>query len=138
VFTHVLHPRFSDIDVYNHVNNAVYLTYFEEARMAFTHTCGLRALYSRECSTIIAHADIDYKAPALLHDTLHVQLTVAALKRSSFAFVYTIVRSGDQRVIATGNSVQVCFNFVLNAPVRVPESWRVILNQHLVENETHV
>ncbi len=127
MFTFTLRPRFSDIDVYAHVNNAVYLTYFEEARVAFTQQCGLRELFTRQCSTIIAHADIDYKTPAKLHDELRIELTVGEIKRSSFSFLYAVRRPADDALIASGSTVQVCFNFDLNTPVRVPESWRVIL-----------
>jgi acyl-CoA thioester hydrolase len=133
VYTHALQPRFSDIDSYNHVNNAVYLTYFEEARVAFTHACGLRALYTRECSTILVHADIDYKKPAFLGDTLLIALSCSAVRNSSFEYTYAITREADAALIATGKTVQVCFNFVLNAPVRVPAGWRDVLQDHATQ-----
>jgi acyl-CoA thioester hydrolase len=129
-FEHVLTPRFSDLDIYNHVNNAVYLTYFEEARVAFTRHTGMRALYTRTASTILAQASIDYKAPALLGDSLAITLVVGAIRRSAFEFLYEIRRVQDSALIATGKSTQVCFNFELNTPVRIPESWRALLEQY--------
>ncbi len=127
MFRHTLTPRFSDLDIYNHVNNAVYLTYFEEARVTFTRNTGLRELFTRASSTILAHASIDYKAPARLGDVLHVDLGVSELGRSSFTFDYRITRENDAALIALGKSVQVCFNFELGAPVRIPDAWRAIL-----------
>ena len=128
MFTHVLTPRFNDIDVYNHVNNAVYLTYFEEARVACTLASGLRARFTRACSTIVAHADIDYKAPAFFGDALHIEVDVGAIGRSSYDYLYSVRRPATDTLIATGRTVQVCFNFELNTVVRVPEDWKEILN----------
>ena len=134
MFTHTLTPRFNDMDIYNHVNNAVYLTYFEEARVAFMSASGLRSLYTRESSTIVAHADIDYKAPAKLGDVLDIEVSVSGVRNSSYALSYRVTRREDNALIATGSTVQVCFNFVLNAPTRIPEAWRTILNNGATYN----
>lgn len=127
MFTYTLSPRFNDLDIYNHVNNAVYLTYFEEARIGYMTATGLRSLYTRERSTIIAHAEIDYKAPARLGDVLDIHVSLDDVRNSSYALAYRVVRRSDDALIATGKTVQVCFNFVLNKPTRIPEDWRAVL-----------
>ncbi|MCS7054840.1 MAG: acyl-CoA thioesterase [Thermoflexales bacterium] len=124
---HTLTVRFRDLDAYNHVNNAVYLTYFEEARIAFITAIGMRSLFSRERSTVIAHAEIDYRAPAQLGDQLDIAVTTGEIRNSSYELHYRITRRSDGVLIATGKTVQVCFNFVLNAPTRLPEAWRTLL-----------
>lgn len=138
MFSHVLRPRFSDIDVYGHVNNAVYLTYLEEARVAFGDGLGLRRLYSRTCSTIVAHADIDYKAPAFHGDELHIDVRAGVVGRSSFEYLYEVRRPADAARIAVGRTVQVCFNFELNAVVRVPEEWRRLLLTSSTPADPHI
>ncbi len=127
MFVHSLQVRFRDLDAYNHVNNAVYLTYFEEARIAFITAIGMRSLFSPERSTVIAHAEVDYRAPAQLGDQLDIEVTVGEVRNTSYELNYRIVRRNDGRLIATGKTVQVCFNFALNAPTRVPEEWRRLL-----------
>ena len=127
MFVHSLRVRFRDLDAYNHVNNAVYLTYFEEARIAFITAIGLRDLFSPERSTVIAHAEVDYRAPALFGDQLDIEVTVGEVRNSSYALHYRIIRRSDGKLIATGKTVQVCFNFALNAPTRLPEAWRTLL-----------
>jgi acyl-CoA thioester hydrolase len=127
MFVHSLQVRFRDLDAYNHVNNAVYLTYFEEARIAFVTAIGMRSLFSPERSTVIAHAEVDYRAPAQLGDLLDIEVTVGEVRKTSYELNYRIVRRSDGRLIATGKTVQVCFNFVLNAPTRLPEEWRRLL-----------
>ena len=127
MFTHTLQVRFRDLDAYNHVNNAVYLTYFEEARIAFITAIGMRSLFSRERSTVIAHAEIDYRAPAQLGDQLDIEVCAGEIRNTSYELRYRITRRSDGALIATGKTVQVCFNFALNAPTRLPEEWRALL-----------
>jgi acyl-CoA thioester hydrolase len=62
-----VHVRFSDVDVYGHVNNVKYFEYFQEARLLFI-TNRLMAQVPREHglpSFVIAQTDVDYKAPIL-------------------------------------------------------------------------
>ncbi len=127
MFVHTLQVRFRDLDAYNHVNNAVYLTYFEEARIAFITAIGMRSLFSPERSTVIAHAEIDYRAPAQLGDRLDIAVSTGEIRNTSYELRYRITRQTDGALIATGKTVQVCFNFVLKAPARLPEAWRALL-----------
>lgn len=137
-FVHTLTPRFNDMDIYNHVNNAVYLTYFEEARVAFMTSIGLRSLFTADRSTIIAHAEVDYKAPSRMGDALNIEVSVGAVRNSSYELLYRIVRQRDGALIATGKTVQVCFNFTLNAPTRLPDEWRARLRNGTAYNSHDV
>jgi acyl-CoA thioester hydrolase len=138
MFVHILTPRFNDMDIYNHVNNAVYLTYFEEARIAFVTHIGLRSLFSPERSTIVAHAEVDYKTPSRMGDVLDINVSVGDVRNSSYELLYRIVRQRDGALIATGRTVQVCFNFALNVPTRLPEEWRARLRDGVAYNVTDV
>ncbi|BCX03723.1 MAG: thioesterase [Candidatus Roseilinea sp.] len=135
MFVHTLQVRFRDLDAYNHVNNAVYLTYFEEARIAFITAIGMRSLFSRERSTVIAHAEIDYRAPAQLGDQLDIEVSTGEIRNTSYELCYRITRRSDGALIATGKTVQVCFNFALNAPTRLPEAWRTLLRNGAAADE---
>jgi acyl-CoA thioester hydrolase len=129
MFTHTLQVRFRDLDALNHVNNSVYLTYLEETRIAFMNAHGVGGLSTPERGTILARCEIDYRYPAKLGDTLNIEMRVGEIRRSSFEFIYRIVRP-DQRgakLIATAKTVQVCYNYILNTPIRVPEDWQLRL-----------
>ena len=63
-----VHVRFSDVDVYGHVNNVKYFEYFQEARLLFI-TNRLMASVPKALglpSFVIAQTDVDYKQPILL------------------------------------------------------------------------
>lgn len=60
-----LHVRFSDVDVYGHVNNVTYLEYFQEARISFmSHiTRGLES--AKDINVVVARARVDYLRPVV-------------------------------------------------------------------------
>jgi len=129
-FTHTLAVRFRDLDLFGHVNNAVYLTYLEEARIAFmTHT-GIRNWQDRSRSTIVAHIDIDYRAPAKLGDTLELVLTVSRIGNRSFSLHYEVTQIDTRTRIAEANSVQVCYDFEADHVIALPEAWLASLKFH--------
>ena len=128
MFVYTLKPRFNDMDVYHHVNNAVYLSYFEEARIAYITSIGLRGLFNKQRSTVIAHASVDYKSPARFGDTLDIEVKTGEMRNTSYELLYRVTRRQDGALIAAGKTVQVCFNFELDAPTRLPEEWRTLLN----------
>ncbi|PWN01447.1 thioesterase [Nocardioides silvaticus] len=58
--------RFSDVDVYRHVNNVVYFEYFQEARIRYFTELGYGAQAGRPLQIVVARCDVDYLAPILL------------------------------------------------------------------------
>ncbi|MDG1262127.1 MAG: acyl-CoA thioesterase, partial [Flavobacteriales bacterium] len=60
--------RFGDIDVMGHVNNAVYLSYFEQARMAFFKELIGGEWDWNEAGILLARNEVDYIQPILLSD----------------------------------------------------------------------
>lgn len=100
--------RFGDIDMLGHVNHARYLSYLEDAHLAFmTSSEGPELSLT---GVIIAHWDIDYVRPALLEaEPLTVSIWVTHVGRSSFALGYTVDQRGEVAVRA--NSVIVAYDY---------------------------
>jgi len=118
--------RFNDVDALGHVNNAVHITWFELARIQyFDDTIGSDIDWERE-GMILAHTSISYKTPIYLKDKIEVLTWFSKAGTTSFELMYEIIRKekdGSETVCATGNSVQVCFNYKENKPVPVPRNW---------------
>jgi acyl-CoA thioester hydrolase len=106
-FIHTLAVRFGDCDMYRHVNNAVYLTYFEEARGYFWRE--LRGAAFTGYDFIVAEITCTYRAPAVVGEALAIAVTVDAVGTKSFTLGYRITGQGE-RLIATGRSVQVAYD----------------------------
>jgi len=139
-FHHSIDVRFRDCDELGHVNNAVYFTYFEEARWAFfRHLQG--RLRERGCDkdvevpwqpgTILARAECDFCAQARYGDVLDVKMRVGPIGRSSFTCEYEVVDAASQRLIATAKSVQVTYDFEAGRSVPIPEALRAVLEDSL-------
>jgi acyl-CoA thioester hydrolase len=125
IFSHRVEVRFRDCDPLGHVNNAVYLTYLEQARLFHW-----RALWGfgmdsapRVPGVIMARAEIDYRLPAKYGETLEVRIELAAIGKSSFTYDYEIVDS-QERVVASARTVQVMYDYAIAKPVPIPDGIR--------------
>ncbi len=102
--------RFRDIDALGHVNNAVYLTYFETARIAYLSTVYGRPLSSLDLSLVVAEAHCRYRSPAVFGERLVVEVAMVGLRSRAFELSYRVSVEGDGRLVAEGSTVQVAFN----------------------------
>ena len=142
IFTHQLEVRFRDCDAMGHVNNAVYLTYLEQARFAHWRANGL-ARHTLDSAAaegggpaipgvIVARVEIDYRRPAKHGDVLRVHLGVAAIGRTSFTYEYEIVDAADA-LIAAARTVIVRFDYAAGRPVPISEEIKEALTRNLLE-----
>jgi acyl-CoA thioester hydrolase len=102
------HVRFSDVDVYGHVNNVKYFEYYQEARLAFISSLGRDADEPRP-GLVVARIDVDYKLPILFRPEPYlVETWVTRIGGSSFELACEI-RDGD-RVLSRARAVMVAFD----------------------------
>jgi acyl-CoA thioester hydrolase len=119
-FVHRETVRFRDVDAMGHVNNAVFLTYLEEARIAFLLPLGAEVTHM-----ILARVEIDFRAPLRMGDEIEIGVRPSELGTKSFELEYE-VRSGD-RVAAEAKTVIVSFDYESGRSIELPESWREAL-----------
>jgi acyl-CoA thioester hydrolase len=117
--------RFADIDAMGHVNNAVYFSYFEQARMHFFHHAVGDQWNWTEHGILVAHNEIDYKVPILLADRVDILLSCTHIGNASFTIAYSVEKQhGDRRVVcSTGKSVLVSFNYLRQTTQPIPQRW---------------
>lgn len=130
IFIHRLDVRFRDCDPMGHVNNAVYLTYLEQARFACWRAAwGLSAEQPVPTApgVILARAEIDYRLPAKYGDVLEVRIDLERIGRTSFTYTYEIVDQNG-RLVATARSVQVIYDYSIGKPVPIPDDVRAKLS----------
>jgi acyl-CoA thioester hydrolase len=127
-FEHSVEVRFRDTDAFGHVNNAVYLSYFEAARAGYyaavTGTPFMTGEHGSAHTFVIAEARVAYRAPVLFGERLLVGCRFAWTAKTSFGLEYRIraeeTPAGSARVVADGATVQVMFDLDRNRVVRVP------------------
>jgi acyl-CoA thioester hydrolase len=121
-FHYRIEVRFRDLDALGHVNNAVYATYFESARIAYYQRLVGGSL--DRLGIILAELTISYKAPAHFGDELLVGVRVSKIGGKSFTMDYAIARVGDGALIATGQSVLVAYDYAAGRSVPVSDEFR--------------
>lgn len=106
--------RWRDLDSYNHINNSVYLNYFEEGRIAYLYKIaelagiqpGAANRFDGFASTL-TKTEIDFKGQGFLHETIVIGVRYTAVRKIFMEAEYAIFVKADQRLLARGKSVQV-------------------------------
>ncbi|HRO99933.1 MAG TPA: acyl-CoA thioesterase, partial [Flavobacteriales bacterium] len=107
--------RFADVDMARHVHNAVYLHWFEAARMKFLEQVVPADNDWSKLGLILARNEVDYRMPVRLHDTIEAEAWCSAVGTKSFDLSYRIHRIGGDApgICAEGRSVMVCFDYTV-------------------------
>jgi acyl-CoA thioester hydrolase len=123
---------FRDVDAFGHVNNAVYLTYFEWARaqlwFALTGAAGLPT----DIGFIVARAEIDFRLQIGM-EPIDICIRISEMRGTSFDTVYEIRKSGG-KVAATGKVVVVLFDWKTQTKMTISDELRQKV--HAFQQET--
>lgn len=120
-----LQPRYSDYDSRGHVNNAVYLTYFEIGRVH----AWLQAVGHSDPNFIIAEARIAYRSPAMLGEPLAIEVTTSEIRNKAWVWSYRVVDERDGRLVADGATTQVMYDYEQRQSVPIPDDLRAALSR---------
>jgi acyl-CoA thioester hydrolase len=124
-FVHRERVRFGDLDAMRHVNNAVYLRYFETARIAYLGGLLVHdpvAEAGTGFGLIFAECHINYRSPVNFDEDLDIALTISDVRRSSFRVDFEM-RVGE-RLCAEGYGVMVGFDYSEERAAALPEEIR--------------
>ena len=113
---------FRDIDTFGHVNNAVYLTYFEHARtsMWLALTGGSD---SKDVGFIVVRTECDFRHQ-LAMEPIEIRVRIGDMRTTSFDTLYEIRTAGDLQVAATGRVVSVLFDWKKNQKTTITDELR--------------
>lgn len=115
--------RYSDCDMHQHMNHAVYFSFFEQARVAYCEQLGFKATADyHSIPFIIVAAHCEYKSPALLNDDLVVHLGTTHIGIKSFRIDYEMSNERTNVLVATAYTVQVMFDYKAMKSIPIPES----------------
>ncbi|MDP8910667.1 MAG: acyl-CoA thioesterase, partial [Actinomycetota bacterium] len=110
-----------DLDGLGHVNNAVYLTYVESARVEFLRHLGLVDTLE-SVRMIVARVEVDFRAPVRFGEVVDVGCRVSRFGRKSFDLDHALY-VGDRHV-ADVKSVLVAYDYERRASMELPPEWR--------------
>lgn len=114
--------RLTDIDILGHVNNAIYLTYFEIARMHyFAELVGNEWNWMEE-GVVLVKNEVEYFKPIVLNDVPYVKVYLIQLGVKSFTLGYEI--TVNDQLVTKGSSVLVGFNSKTKSTIEIPEKMK--------------
>jgi len=119
--------KFHEVDVLGVCNNAVYFSYFEDARIKYLQNIEkayhLEGLLEHTPSFIMAHNECDYIEPALFDNELIVYTRIEYIKNTSFGFRHIIENAETKRIHAKGGGVFVHLDKKTRVPKPLPEEF---------------
>jgi acyl-CoA thioester hydrolase len=123
-FKTVIPVRFSDMDVYGHVNNAVYLTYFEIARTNYW-----REVINwnwNDNGIILGRSEINYLKPINRDDQISCYVRTTRIGNSSFDVMHVLVKHTEngEEICTTGKTVCISYDYNANKSVPIPSNER--------------
>lgn len=124
--------RWSDMDALQHVNNTVYLRYFESARIVYFNRVGLIDHRQQHGIGPILHSVYcRFRIPLTFPDMVTVGIRARNLQHDRFGMETSIVSHNHEKVAAEGHCIIVCYNYQIQSKASIPE----IMRQRLVEIE---
>jgi acyl-CoA thioester hydrolase len=134
-FTYPVEVRYVDLDPQGHVNNAHFLTYFEQARVNYLIHLGL---FSKdhsflEIGIILADAHLTFLTPVLFGMDVRVGACVSRLGNKSMTMEYRMFDAATNTELATGSTVLVTFDYRRQQTIPIPNAWRekILAFEHL-------
>lgn len=107
--------------MHQHMNNARYFTFMEQARVGYLREIGMTPSSKRESIPfILAHASCDFRIPAEIDEEIVTHMGVTKFGRTSFTMRYIMERGHDSVIIAEGETVLVCFDYSQMQKTSVP------------------
>tara|TARA_R100000900_G_scaffold22441_2_gene17856 strand:+ start:65275 stop:65706 length:432 start_codon:yes stop_codon:yes gene_type:complete len=122
-----LNTRWSDNDIYGHINNVVYYSYFDFVANRYLIETGGLDIAAADIVGFVVNSGCDYHAPAAYPDALEGGLRVDRLGNSSVQYGIAIFRAGEREALAHGHFVHVFVERASNRAVPIPAPLRKAL-----------
>ena len=116
-FVHREPVRFRDLDAMAHVNNAVFLTFLEQARLAWFGDAEVQPLQD----VILARTEIDFRSPVRQGEVVEIGVRSSRVGTKSFELEYELQSGG--RVVAEAKSVLGGYDYTRAESTAIPERW---------------
>ncbi|MBY0613109.1 MAG: acyl-CoA thioesterase [Beijerinckiaceae bacterium] len=121
--------RWMDNDVYGHVNNAVYYSFFDTAINGYLIANGCLDIHDGETIGLVVETMCRYQAPLAFPEPVDAGLAVARIGTSSVRYEVGLFRAGSDELCAFGHFVHVYVSRATRRPVEIPSQTRAVLER---------
>lgn len=116
--------RFNDIDSLGHVNNAIYLCYFDLGKSAYFQTVRTQIIDWTKIDIVVANVNIDYHAPTYFHEKLEVQTKVTGIGNKSMKMLQHLVNTQTGEIKCSCRTIMVGYHPESKISKLISDDWR--------------
>lgn len=124
--------RWHDNDIYGHVNNVTYYSFFDSAVNSYLIEHGGLDIHDGDVVGFVVSSSCDYFASIAYPDLIEIGLRVGKLGNSSVQYELAVFKTGEEEACAAGRFVHVFVDRASNQPVPIPARLRQALEQLVV------
>lgn len=120
----------SDLDVYEHVNNVKIVRFLQSARVNIWEKSGLYKSYKEtNCGPMLVSSKVDFKKSLFYPGYITIKSRIGFIKNSSFSLEHLILNDKDE-VCIQAKDIAVCFDFNKEKTYKIPDDLREIFNTY--------
>jgi acyl-CoA thioester hydrolase len=124
--------RWHDNDIYGHVNNVTYYSFFDSAVNTYLIEVGGLDIHNGGVVGFVVSSSCDYFASIAFPERIEIGLRVGKLGNSSVQYELAVFKVGEDEACAAGRFVHVFVDRASNRPLPIPETLRAALTALLV------
>lgn len=128
-----LQIRFSDVDVLGHVNNTVYLSFYDTGKAWFFSNIHERIIEWSKVETVIANVDCCYISPIFFGEEVAVYTRCESISERSFKLLQVIALKKTGEIKSACETVMVCFDPTTQHSIPMPDHWREALEKSMTK-----
>jgi len=130
--------RWMDNDIYGHVNNVVYYSYFDTVINTYLIEAGGLDIHAGEIVGFAVETSCRFHRPVAFPDVIDACIRVTKLGNSSVRYEIGLFRAGDEPPAATGHFVHVFVDRASSRPTPIPPRLRTALQALVVEPQSSI
>lgn len=125
-----LQIRFNDIDLLGHLNNAVYIQFFDLGKSRYFQDVMPEGVDWRHINIVVANINCDFFAPTYITEPIAVLTTITHMGEKSFALEQRIVNSDNGEVKCIAKTIMVGFDMTTGKSAPIDPKWVEALERH--------
>lgn len=127
-----INVQWGDQDALGHVNNTVFIRYFETARIHMFNESGIwKAFENSKLYVVLAKIECNFLRSIHFPETVIVQCGIVAVGNSSITIEHQIFTKSNGQLVANGQGIVVCADPVAQKSVKIPEDIKQLLIDQL-------
>lgn len=120
----------SDLDMYQHVNNLTFMRFMQSGRVNFWEATNLSKIFEEtNRGPMLVSSHCDFKKSLYYPGIAIVKTKLAYMKNSSFALDHVILNEKNE-ICAEGRDVAVCYDFNTEKTYSIPEDLRMVMSRY--------